>query len=232
MSDDEHETNAPEAQATPSRTEQVAAVRPTYQADLAFGLDRFFEPPRTRCPWCGSARLETRLRTTDLLQHKPGRFVLDRCQDCRHTFQNPRLSAAGLEFYYRDFYDGLGEKQLGNTFAGRTKMYEQRARALLPFDDAPKNWLDVGTGHGHFCETARVVHTGTTFDGLDFTDGAELAERAGRVERGYRGASPNWPPNSQPVTTSSACSTTWSTAPSPRSNWRPHGRPSAPAVIW
>ncbi|MGW3646464.1 class I SAM-dependent methyltransferase [Streptomyces sp. NPDC000878] len=203
MSDDEHGANGgnvgnggnggnganeAEAPAAPNRTEQVAALRPTYQADLAFGLDRFFEPPRTSCPWCGSARLETRVRTTDLLQHKPGRFVLDRCQDCRHTFQNPRLSAAGLEFYYRDFYDGLGEKQLGNTFAGRTKMYEQRARSLLPFDDAPKTWLDVGTGHGHFCEAARSVHTGTTFDGLDFTDGAELAERAGRVERGYRGS--------------------------------------------
>ena len=186
--DSEKTAGEAEAPATPSRTEQVAALRPTYQGDLAFGLDRFFEPPRTRCTWCGSDRLETRLRTTDLLQHKPGQFVLDRCQDCRHTFQNPRLSAAGLEFYYRDFYDGLGEKQLGNTFASRGKMYEQRARALLPFDDAPKKWLDVGTGHGHFCESARVVHPGTSFDGLDFTDGAELAERAGRVERGYRGS--------------------------------------------
>ncbi|MFJ1968787.1 class I SAM-dependent methyltransferase [Streptomyces sp. NPDC087903] len=176
--------------ASPGRTERVAALRPGYRADLADGPDRFFEPRRTTCPWCGSARLTTRLRTTDLLQHKPGRFVLDRCGDCRHTFQNPRLSVAGLEFYYRDFYDGLGEKQLGNTFASRGRMYEQRAAALLPFVSSPKNWLDVGTGHGHFCESAATVHPGTVFDGLDFTDGAELAERAGRVERGYRGSFP------------------------------------------
>lgn len=188
-------TGAMPEPAPPSRADQVSALRPGYAADLAEGLDRFFEPPRTTCPWCGSARLETRLRTTDLLQHKPGRFVLDRCQDCRHTFQNPRLSEAGLEFYYRDFYDGLGEKQLGNTFAGRTRMYEERAESLLPFAAAPKNWLDVGTGHGHFCEAARTVYADTTFDGLDFTDGAELAERAGRVERGYRGSFPELAPD-------------------------------------
>lgn len=73
----------------PSRNDQVAALRPTYQADLADGLDRFFEPRRETCPWCDSSRLKTRLRTKDLIQHKPGTFVLDRCEDCRHTFQNP-----------------------------------------------------------------------------------------------------------------------------------------------
>ncbi len=172
----------------PSRADQVAALRPAYQADLARGLDRFFEPRRTTCPWCGSARLKTRLRTTDLVQHRPGRFVLDRCQDCRHIFQNPRLSDAGLEFYYRDFYDGLGEKPTNKMFAGQTRTYRQRAESLLPFASTPKNWLDVGTGHGHFCESARTVYPGTTFDGLDFSDGAELAERTGRVERGYRGS--------------------------------------------
>jgi SAM-dependent methyltransferase len=168
--------------------EAVELRRPAYQADLARGLDRFFEPPRTTCPWCDSARLRERLRTTDLIQHKPGRFRVDRCEDCGHLFQNPRLSAEGLEFYYRDFYDGLGEQRAGGVLAGRSGAYRRRAEALLPFADAPENWLDVGTGHGHFCEAARDVYPRTVFDGLDFTDGAELAERAGRVRRGYRGA--------------------------------------------
>ncbi|MGW0968110.1 class I SAM-dependent methyltransferase [Streptomyces sp. NPDC002516] len=172
----------------------MAGLRPRYLADLAEGTDRFFEPPRTNCPWCGSDRLTTRLRTTDLLQHKPGRFVLDRCDACGHVFQNPRLSEAGLEFYYRDFYDGLGEKRLGDTFGGRTGMYRDRAESILPYDSAPKTWLDVGTGHGHFCATARAVLPGTTFDGLDFTDGVELAAREGRVEHGYRGAFPDLAP--------------------------------------
>ncbi|MFF3935608.1 class I SAM-dependent methyltransferase [Streptomyces phaeofaciens] len=175
--------------------ERIAAMRPAYRADLEAGLDRFFESRRTDCPWCGGEDLRTRLRTTDLLQHKPGRFVLDRCTGCGHTFQNPRLSPEGLEFYYRDFYDGLGEKKLGDTFGGRTGMYRARAESMLPHDPEPKTWLDVGTGHGHFCAAARQVLPGTAFDGLDFTDGVELAERAGRVERGYRGAFPDLAPD-------------------------------------
>ncbi|MFD4570735.1 class I SAM-dependent methyltransferase [Streptomyces sp. NPDC058417] len=174
--------------------ERIAALRPGYLADLAAGTDRFFEPRRTDCPWCGSDRLTTRLRTTDLLQHKPGRFVLDGCRDCGHTFQNPRLSPDGLEFYYRDFYDGLGEKKLGDTFGGRTRMYRGRAESMLPHDPGPKSWLDVGTGHGHFCAAARDVLPDTEFDGLDFTDGVELAAREGRVAHGYRGSFPDLAP--------------------------------------
>ncbi|MEU6540873.1 class I SAM-dependent methyltransferase [Streptomyces sp. NPDC047000] len=176
------------------RAALVAGLRTVYRAGLAGGTERFFAPRRTTCPWCGSDRLTTRLRTTDLLQHKPGRFVLDRCGGCGHTFQNPQLNAEGLEFYYRDFYDGLGEKKLGDTFGGRTAMYRRRAESLLPHEPAPKNWLDVGTGHGHFCEAARAVLPDTAFDGLDFTDGAEIAEREGRVERGYRGSFPDLAP--------------------------------------
>ncbi|MGY5053117.1 class I SAM-dependent methyltransferase [Streptomyces sp. 900105755] len=177
-----------------SKQSDVEALRSAYQRDLAEGTDRFFEPRRTTCPWCASDRLTTRLRTTDLLQHKPGAFVLDRCQECGHTFQNPRLNETGLEFYYRDFYDGLGEQKMSGTFGGRTKMYQGRARSLVPHDATPKNWLDVGTGHGHFCEAAREVLPGTAFDGLDFTDGVELAAREGRVEHAYRGAFPDLAP--------------------------------------
>ncbi|MGW7424125.1 class I SAM-dependent methyltransferase [Streptomyces sp. NPDC054813] len=178
-----------------SKQSEIEALRSAYQRDLADGVDRFFEPRRTTCPWCASDRLTTRLRTTDLLQHKPGRFQLDRCQKCGHTFQNPRLNGTGLEFYYRDFYDGLGEQKMSGTFGGRTKMYRGRAESMLPHDATPKNWLDVGTGHGHFCEAAREVLPGTAFDGLDFTDGVELAAREGRVERAYRGAFPELAPD-------------------------------------
>lgn len=94
MSNDHKNRTHEHEPVSPGRAEQVAALRPVYRADLAEGLDRFFEPRRDTCPWCGSTRLATRLRTTDLIQHKPGRFVLDRCEGCRHTFQNPRLSEA------------------------------------------------------------------------------------------------------------------------------------------
>lgn len=191
MSDHE-EQNAESAQN--DRTARIAALRPAYQSDLAAGTDRFFTARRPDCPWCGSARLTTRLRTTDLLQHKPGRFTLDRCADCGHIFQNPQLAAAGLEFYYRDFYDGLGEQRMSGTFGGRGAMYRARAEAMLPYDHAPKTWLDVGTGHGHFCASARAVLPGTSFDGLDFTDGVELAAREGRVDHAHRGAFPDLAP--------------------------------------
>lgn len=188
------ESEPTDATAPRPRAERIAALRPAYQADLAEGTDRFFEPRRTTCPWCGSARLTTRLRTTDLLQHKPGDFALDQCAECGHTFQNPRLNDTGLEFYYRDFYDGLGEERMSGTFGGRAGMYRDRAEAMLPHDSAPKTWLDVGTGHGHFCAAAREVLPDTVFDGLDFTEGVELAAREGRVEYGYRGVFPDLAP--------------------------------------
>ncbi|MFI6446626.1 class I SAM-dependent methyltransferase [Kitasatospora sp. NPDC050543] len=192
------------------RAGRIAAVRPGYLADLARGTDRFFEPRRTDCPWCGSARLRERLRTCDLLQHKPGRFVLDECRDCAHVFQNPRLTGAGLEFYYRDFYDGLGEQRLGGVFGTRTTVYRARARSVAPFTSSPSRpspaspapaaapparWLDVGTGHGHFCESAREVFPDTRFDGLDLSAGVELAQQHGRLAQGFRGSLPELAPS-------------------------------------
>ena len=176
-------------QHSPDVTDPVAARRPGYLAEIAAGIDRFFEPRRADCPWCGSNRLVVRLRTTDLLQHKPGRFVLDRCQDCAHIFQNPRLNAAGLEFYYRDVYDGLGEDKMGSMFEASGAAYGSRAEMIKPYH-APAQWLDVGMGHGHFCREAKVVHPDTVFDGLDISDGVKLAEERGWVRTGYRGSFP------------------------------------------
>ncbi|MER7957794.1 class I SAM-dependent methyltransferase [Streptomyces sp. NPDC096030] len=174
-----------------ARTLRVAALRSAYGKDLAEGTAGFFAPRALVCPWCGSARLGEHLRTTDLLQHKPGVFTLDRCHDCGHVFQNPRLNETGLAFYYRDFYDGLGEERLGGLFGGRTAAYRSRATSLQPYlAGAAAEWLDVGTGHGHFCENARSVLPAVAFDGLDRSEGAELAERAGRVRRGHRGTFP------------------------------------------
>ncbi|MCX4751515.1 class I SAM-dependent methyltransferase [Kitasatospora sp. NBC_01287] len=187
-------SSAPAARKAALRARAVAALRPGYQADLADGTERFFEPRRADCPWCGSTLLRVRLRTSDLLQHKPGRFVLDECRACGHVFQNPRLTGAGLEFYYRDFYDGLGEQRLGTVFGTRAAVYRGRARSVTPFAAAPDRWLDVGTGHGHFCERAREVFPETVFDGLDLSEGVELAEQNGRLARGFRGSFPELAP--------------------------------------
>ncbi len=173
--------------ATPGRPDPVEQRRPLYQAELAEGIERFFEPRRTDCPWCFSTRITVRLRTRDLFQGKPGSFILDRCRDCGHIFQNPRLSPGGLGFYYRDFYDGLGERELDAKFQARGPMYQSRAAALKGLAQ-PKAWLDVGTGHGHFCNAARDLWPQTAFDGLDMGEGIKLAEHRGWINRGYRGS--------------------------------------------
>ncbi|WP_394342112.1 class I SAM-dependent methyltransferase [Streptomyces spongiicola] len=170
-----------------ARRETVAALRAEYGAALSGGHRAFFEPLRHGCPWCGSVRIGGHLLTRDLIQHKPGSFRVDRCRSCGHLFQNPRLNARGLDFYYRDFYDRLGEQQLDAMFGGRTRSYRRRAEAVRPHLDGVKRWLDVGTGHGHFCETARTLLPEVAFDGLDRSEGVEVAERRGRVVRGLRG---------------------------------------------
>jgi SAM-dependent methyltransferase len=169
-----------------AHAEAVELRRPAYQAQLAAGTEQFFEPRRTSCPWCGSPDLRVRLQTTDLFQFKPGQFTLEQCQRCGHIFQNPRLNPDGLSFYYRDFYDGLGEPLMDRIFSASADSYRSRADALKPFA-RPESWLDVGTGHGHFCNVAGETWPQTAFDGLDMADGIELAERRGWVRQGHRG---------------------------------------------
>ncbi|MFI7386805.1 class I SAM-dependent methyltransferase [Streptomyces sp. NPDC049813] len=173
----------------------VADRRPAYLTALAQGTERFHEPPRTDCPWCGSARLRTRLRTTDLLQHKPGTFTVDQCRSCGHSFQNPRLTREGLDFYYRDFYDGLHAEQAEKVFGARSSVPRHRraVRALARFIE-PESWLDVGTGRGHFPAVARELLPYTAFDGLDLGSGVAEGRRRGRIEEAHRGLLPDLAP--------------------------------------
>ncbi|UGY94919.1 class I SAM-dependent methyltransferase [Streptomyces gobiensis] len=174
-----------------AKADSPAAPRSRYAAELAAGTDRFFEPRRTDCPWCGCAQLAVRVRVPDLLQGKPGRFTLEQCRSCGHIFQNPRLTPGGLDFYYRDFYDGLGAAGSGHVFGRLGGSYLDRAELLRPYA-TPTAWLDVGTGHGHFCNAARAVWPGTRFDGLDMGDGVREAERRGWVSTGYQGQFPEY----------------------------------------
>ncbi|WP_369374850.1 class I SAM-dependent methyltransferase [Streptomyces sp. cg36] len=169
-------------------SERIAELRPAYREELARGTGRFFLPPRTDCPWCLGPGLRRKLRTTDLIQGKPGEFVLDECTGCGHVFQNPRLSQDGLDFYYRDFYDGLGAETTAKMFegSGSRKRFRASARALRRLA-RPRRWLDVGTSLGHFCATAREELPDTAFDGLDLGEGVELAAKEGRIEQAYRG---------------------------------------------
>ncbi|WP_420033245.1 class I SAM-dependent methyltransferase [Streptomyces sp. cg28] len=172
----------------PPTAQAVAERRPAYLTELARGTERFHEPRRPDCPWCGSTKLRTRLRTTDLLQHKPGTFTVDQCRACDHSFQNPRLTPEGLNFYYRDFYDGLRAGHAEKVFGGRPSAKRHRAAAHAMFRHIePESWLDVGTGPGHFPAAAKEVLPYTAFDGLDIGDGVEEGRRAGRIEEAHRG---------------------------------------------
>ncbi|HMC09043.1 MAG TPA: class I SAM-dependent methyltransferase, partial [Actinomycetota bacterium] len=170
---------------------QTAESRLRYTADISAGVGRYLEPRRPDCPWCRSTGLSHFLTTPDLLQGKPGTFTLEQCGACRHIFQNPRLTVEGLEFYYRDFYDGLGESSTELVFSFNPQSYRDRAEMLRPHTTAPRSWLDVGTGHGHFCTVARDIWPETSFDGLDMSESIEEAERRGWVDRGFRGMFPH-----------------------------------------
>jgi SAM-dependent methyltransferase len=170
--------------------ERSAPLRSVYAKLLANGPDSFFEPRSESCPLCSAKDLEVHIRLPDLHQYKPGRFTLERCQSCGHLFQNPRLSPDGLDFYYRDFYDGLGEQEMEMIFSTDRGNYRDRALSL-PEGSAPKNWLDVGAGHGHFCRAARDLWPDTKFDGLDLAKSIDQAAARRWVDRAYRGLFPD-----------------------------------------
>lgn len=174
--------------------DDLAKRRAEYVELTKGGLDRFFEPRREDCPLCRSKNLGRQVAMSDILQHKPGRFSLDRCKDCGHIFQNPRLSIDGLNFYYKDFYDGFGEEQLDAIFGASLPQYYARAKTVTD-SHKPERWLDVGGGHGHFCRIARVACPETKFDGLDLSESIEEAERRGWIDKGYRGLFPELAPS-------------------------------------
>jgi SAM-dependent methyltransferase len=177
-----------------ARAVVTAEQRATYAALVAGGTAPLFEPRRDDCPVCGGHDLAPSLRVPDQFQWKPGRFVLERCAGCGHLFQNPRLSLAGLDYYYRDFYDGLGEEGLEWIFASDRTPYEQRAR-MVGAIATPARWLDVGCGHGHLCAVMRDLWPDARFDGLDLSESVDDAHRRRWIDHAFRGLFPDLAPS-------------------------------------
>ncbi|CAM5550120.1 hypothetical protein SGLAM104S_07263 [Streptomyces glaucescens] len=164
----------------PAAPQVTARRRAACLAELAHGTERFLEPRRAQCPWCGSPRLRTRFSVPDLLQGRPGTFGVDVCRDCAHVFQNPRLTPEGLAFHFRD-----PQPRTGDPRASRRRM-RATARVMLAYGE-PEGWLDVGTGDADFPEAARAFFPYTAFDGLDPTPRVLRARAADRLEEAYVG---------------------------------------------
>ncbi len=177
----------------PRDTRALREARERYRGKLDGAPERYFEPRVQQCPLCGDTALSEALRTRDLLQNKPGTFVLERCGGCSLVFQNPRLTIDGLDFYYADFYEGLGARTMEVLFRSTRKAYAERS-TIANGHVEPSDWLDVGCGMGHFAEAARTHWPNTRFDGLDLSSHIHAAVRRGWLRRGIEGLFPHEAP--------------------------------------
>jgi SAM-dependent methyltransferase len=137
------------------------------------------------CPWCASEAIGFRIRVADTRQCKPGTFDVDECASCGHVFQNPRLTDAGLAYYLRDFYDGLGCDHYASVAEYAGPAHRKRVR-LLGDHPPPARWLDVGARHGHFCREARKLLPGTRFWALDPSEEVLRGQERGWVDEAAR----------------------------------------------
>lgn len=169
--------------------EEEEALVKSYQEEISLGTERLFHARRATCPLCEGSKLTAHLTLSDQYQGKPGLFSLDRCDECDHIFQNPQLNLDGLSFYYRDFYDGLGEQGMDLVFGASEQSYRQRV-AMIRAHGAPRRWLDVGGGHGHFALIAKHLLPQTQFDVLDLSESVDFAAQRRWCDVGIRGLFP------------------------------------------
>jgi 2-polyprenyl-3-methyl-5-hydroxy-6-metoxy-1,4-benzoquinol methylase len=148
------------------RRQLIEARRPHYAGLISDGLATLFEERRATCPSCNAEDLRELLRTPDRFQGKPGRFELDECPECGLVFQNPRLSPKGLEYYYGDFYEGLGGA-LAEVYYGVGEGEKVRQAKRVEGLIRAHRWLDVGGGNGSFCRVAAVAWPEVRFELLD-----------------------------------------------------------------
>lgn len=173
-------------------------VRATYQQLLAEGPRALVDGPRTTCPLCGGGSLKNILRAREMFQRKPGIHTLTRCRGCAFVFQNPQLSERGLEYYYKDFYDGRGADTMLALLAMNRNEHCARIAEIAPHapTDDPRfdRWLDVGGGHGHFCLLVKDARPTAGCDLMDQGAGVQDAVRRGWVDRGMQGSFPSLAP--------------------------------------
>jgi SAM-dependent methyltransferase len=169
------------------------ADRAIYADLIDDGLGAFFSPVSVQCPLCDSEALTPFLTTGDVHMGKPGRFSLSRCGGCAHIFQNPQLNPKGLDYYYRDAYDGRNAVGMDMLFGSYVKPYLDRIE-MVASAASPEVWLDVGCGHGHLCAHGRSRLPKTRFEGLDMGESVDIALARGWLDAAHRGLFPDLAP--------------------------------------
>ncbi|CAM5411390.1 methyltransferase domain-containing protein [Streptomyces hirsutus] len=107
----------------------------------------------------------------------------------RPHLQNPRLTAEGLAFHRRTPRGAPGTPSPTTSSRCATPRAAAGPRPARCCASANReSWLDVGTGHGRFPDTAREFFPYTAFDGTDLTARVERARILGRVEEAAVGA--------------------------------------------
>ena len=160
-------------------TRERAAERRAAPLPAPPPVERLFEPRRDTCYWCGVGRALVRPARRDRPAPAQARRVPPgRVRRLRPRVPEPGAPVEGLDYYYADAYDGLGEELAETSFAALGKIYDNRVDALARFTE-PRAWLDVGTGHAHFLLAARQRWPDAAFDALDMSDAVEEAAPPG-----------------------------------------------------
>ena len=168
------------AAGAPSAT--ARGPRPAYDELLAPGIERFFEPRRDTCPLC-----ESRTSLTLQVGHarpapaQAGPLRASTSAATAATSSRTRGSASRASTSTTGTSTtASAASELERIFSCRGRRpYQGRVDMVAEPRPTPQRWLDVGTGHGHFCLVARERWPDTTFDGLDLSD----VDRRGRPPR-------------------------------------------------
>jgi len=110
----------------------------------------------------------------------------------RARVPEPTAEPGRTDYYYRDFYDGLGAEISATVFALSAETTANGPGPSPRTSNRTTGWTWApGTG------TSRLRQgdpADTVFDGLDLSAGVEEAVHHGRIRTGHRGCSPSWRP--------------------------------------
>ena len=153
--------------------------RAEYDDLLAGGVDGFFDQRRPDCPLCGSRDLAVRLDDRRPAAVQAGHVHARAVRRLRPHLPEPAAQRRRASTSTTATSTTARPRaRWAPRSAGSEPFYAARAEMLRPAG-TPRRWLDVGTGHGHFCLMAREVWPDTTFDGLDMSE----THRGGRAPR-------------------------------------------------